>query len=116
MYSTSKLYLSKLDERQEAFLQKPKTPKQMEDSPNAQAWYVNAPMANHTVYQLLPPIRAAAYKPRRYTAHCVRHTLGTNTLRLGYPLAAIQALRLRSALTAVVHGSSDSTGADGGDP
>ena len=99
MYSTLKLYLSKLDPRQ-AFLQKAKTTKQMEAAPNAQAWYVNAPMGNHTIDQLMPRICAAANTSRRYTNHCVRHTLGTNMLRLGYPLAAIQArLRLRSAMT-----------------
>ena len=57
-------------------------------------------MGNNTIDKLMPRICEAAKTSRRYTNHCVRHTLGTNMLRLGYALAAIQArLRLRSALT-----------------
>ena len=55
-------------------------------------------MGKHTIDKLMP--RICANTSRRYTNHCVRHTLGTNLLRLGYPLAATQArLRLRSSLT-----------------
>ena len=100
LYSTLKLYLSKLDPRQEAFLQKAKTAKQMAVDPNADAWYVNSRMGKHTIDKLMPRICAAANASRRYTNYCVRYTLGTNMLHLGYHLAIIQArLRLRSSLT-----------------
>ena len=100
LYSTLKLYLSKLDPRQPAFLQKAKTQRQMERQPDSQSWYVNAPMGSNTIDSLMPKISTAAGTSRRYTNHCIRHTLGTNMLRLGYPIAAIQArLRLRSSRT-----------------
>ena len=100
LYSTLKLYLSKLDPRQPAFLQKAKTALQLKQQPDSQAWYVNAPMGGNTIDNMMPKISAAAGTSKRYTNHCIRHTLGTNMLRLGYPIAAIQArLRLRSSRT-----------------
>ena len=100
MFSTLKLYLSKLHPEQDAFLQKAKNDGQMAAEPDAACWYVNAPLGKHTIDQLMPRISAAAGTSRRYTNHCVRHTLGTNMLRLGYPITAIQArLRLRSSMT-----------------
>ena len=100
LYSTLKLYLSKLDPRQPAFLQKAKTALQMERQPESETWYVNAPMGSNTIDNMMPKISVAAGTSKRYTNHCIRHTLGTNMLRLGYPIAAIQArLRLRSSRT-----------------
>ena len=100
LYSTLKLYLSKLDPRQPAFLQKAKTAVQMERQPESETWYVNAPIGSNTIDNMMPKISVAAGTSKRYTNHCIRHTLGTNMLRLGYPIAAIQArLRLRSSRT-----------------
>ena len=85
LYSTLKLYLSKLDPRQPAFLQKAKTAVQMERQPESETWYVNAPMGSNTIDNMMPKISVAAGTSKRYTNHCIRHTLGTNMLRLGYP-------------------------------
>ena len=65
LYSTLKLYLSKLDPRQPAFLQKAKTQRQMERQPDSQSWYVNAPMGSNTIDSLMPKISTAAGTPRR---------------------------------------------------
>ena len=53
LYSTLKLYLSRLDPRQEAFMQKAKTAAQMAMDPEAETWYVNAPMGKNTIDQLM---------------------------------------------------------------
>ena len=96
LYTTLKLYLSKLDERQPAFLQKPKTALQMLQEPDSDSWYVNAPKGKNAIDSMMPTISASAGTSKRYTNHCIRHTLGTNMLWLGYPIAAIQArMRIR---------------------
>ena len=99
MYSTLKVYISTLDPRQAAFLAKPKTPSQLTKDPEG-PWYVNAPIGVKTIAKIMPDISRKAGTSKRYTNHCVRHTLGTNMLRMGFPLPAIQSrLRLRSAAT-----------------
>ncbi|KAF0304375.1 hypothetical protein FJT64_023799 [Amphibalanus amphitrite] len=99
MYTTLKTYIGKLDPRQDAFLAKPKTAAQMEKDKDG-PWYVNAPVGVKSIANIMPEISRKAGTSKRYTNHCVRHTLGTNMMRMGFPLPAIQArLRLRSAAT-----------------
>ena len=99
LFSTVKHYIDKLDKRQPKFLAKPKTERQVAKDRDAPL-YVKSPLGVHTIGQIMPGISAAAGTSKRYTNHCVRHTLGTNMLRMGFPLSAIQArLRLRSERT-----------------
>ena len=99
MYTTLKMYIDRLDPRQEAFLAKPKTAAQIAKDPTG-PWYVNAPVGVRTIAKIMPGISRKAQTSKRYTNHCVRHTLGTNMMRMGFPLPAIQSrLRLRSAAT-----------------
>ena len=99
LFSTVKCYISKLDKGQTKFLVKPKTDRQMKEDRDA-PWFTKAPMGVHTIGQIMPRISTAAGTSKRYTNHCVRHTLGTNMMRMGFPLSAIQArLRLRSERT-----------------
>ena len=99
MYSALKAYIGKLDPRQEAFLAKAKTAAQIAKDPEGPR-YVNAPLGVRTIAKIMPEISRKAGTTKRYTNHCVRHTLGTNMLRMGFQLPAIQnRLRLRSAAT-----------------
>ena len=99
MYTTLKLYISKLDPKQQAFLAKPKNAAQMAKNPDG-PWHVNAPVGIKTIAKIMPDISRKAGTSQRYTNHCVRHTLGTNMMRMGFSLSAIQSrLRLRSAAT-----------------
>jgi hypothetical protein len=72
-------YLSKLNPKCEAFLQRPDAKFRNRDT-----WYVNAPLGVHTISNMMKAISEEAGTSHIYTNHCIKATTGTVLKKAGF--------------------------------
>ena len=88
--SALKLYLEKLNPKQDAFYQRPRALKLWKKADST--WYEDAPVGKNTLGSMMTVISEKAKLSQRYTNHCLRATCITTLMHAGYSRSDVKSI------------------------